>query len=296
MHIVVTGGTGFIGGALLPALIDRGDRVTVLTRQSRLQTAGSENLRYVTALDAIEAPVDVVVNLAGASLAARRWTAAYKREIRASRVDFTQTLVAWMKSLDTPPAALISGSAIGYYGASLDARFTESSAVASDFAATLCRDWERAALGAHSDATRVVLLRLGVVMDAGGGALTEMMRSFQFGVGSWLGSGRQWLSWIHRKDVIRVIVAALDAEITGPINVVAPTPVTHRSFCDAVARKRRTLFSAGVPGFVMRGLLGEMADALLLTGQRVEPERLQTEMGFNFSYPTIDDALGDILG
>ncbi len=269
MHILVTGGTGFIGGALLPALAGRGERVTVLTRQRRPMGQGQGQVAYVNALDDITDPVDAVINLAGASLAARRWTAAYKREIRSSRVDFTQQLVAWMASLETPPKVLISGSAIGFYGASRDARFTESSGGASDFAATLCRDWEQAALAAQSDLTRVVLLRLGVVLDAGGGALTEMMRSFRFGVGSWLGSGSQWLSWIHRGDVVAVILAVLDTHVTGPVNVVAPTPVSHRAFCDALARRRRILFKAGVPGVVMRTLLGEMAESLLLTGQWV---------------------------
>ncbi len=295
MHIVVTGGTGFIGSALLPALVARGERITVLTRQEQLERQNHPQIRYVTALEAITEPVDAVVNLAGASLAAKRWTPAYKQEIRTSRVDFTEKLVTWMRSLEVPPAALISGSAIGYYGASADARFTESSAVASDFAATLCSDWEQAALVAQSDATRVVPLRLGVVLDAGGGALTEMMRSFHFGVGSYLGSGSQWLSWVHRKDVVRVIEICLDTAVSGPINVVAPNPVNHRAFSEALARRRRTLFTTAVPGFVMRGLLGEMAEALLLSGQWVVPERLQKELAFKFSFPSIDEALIDIL-
>jgi len=295
MHILVTGGTGFIGGALLPALAGRGEQVTVLTRQRRPMGQGQGQVAYVNALDDITDPVDAVINLAGASLAARRWTAAYKREIRSSRVDFTRQLVAWMASRQMPPKVLISGSAIGFYGASGDAQFTESSPGASDFAATLCRDWEEAALAAQSDSTRVVLLRLGVVLDAGGGALTEMMRSFRFGVGSWLGSGSQWLSWIHRGDVVAAILAVLDNHVTGPFNLVAPTPVSHRAFCDALARRRRVLFKAGVPGVVMRTLLGEMAESLLLTGQWVVPERLHHELGFEFTFPSIDEALADIL-
>ncbi len=292
MHILVTGGTGFIGSALLPALVAAGHQLTVLSRKVR---PPSNSVRYITVFDEVETGVDAVINLAGASLADKRWNDAYKAEMVASRVGTTDRLITWMRGLEAPPSVMISGSAIGYYGASDSAHFDESSAAGAGFAAALCQQWESAAQQAEQLGVRVVLLRLGVVFDHDGGALTEMLRSFQFGMGSWVGSGSQWLSWVHRWDVVRGIVFLLQHnDARGPVNMTAPGAVTHREFCEIASSHKRVLLKMGVPGFVLRTMVGEMADELLLSGQRVAPEALES-MGFQFHYPALDGALGEIL-
>jgi len=292
MHVLITGGTGFIGKALVPALLAQGTTVTVL---SRLPRESSADLRYVTDLGQVKASVDAVINLAGASLADKRWSEAYKAEIVASRVQLTQGLVDWMASLVTPPKVLLSGSAIGYYGHSDDAEFSEQSPAGAGFSADLCQQWESAALRAEAFGTRVVLLRLGVVFDRDGGALDAMMQSFKMGVGSWVGSGKQWLSWVHRWDVVRAIQHLLASEqAVGAYNVTAPHPVTHKVFAKILAARKPTLINIGVPAFAMRLLVGEMANELLLEGQRVLPTRL-TDAGFTFNFGSLDSALIDIL-
>ncbi len=292
MHVLVTGGTGFIGSALLPALKRRGDRITVLSRRSRENT---RDVHYVTRLEAIGEPVDAVINLAGASLAEKRWTERYKAEMVASRVGFTERLVNWMQAQAVAPRIFLSGSAIGYYGTSARDTFTEESLPGTGFAAELCQAWESAASVADDGHTRVATLRLGVVFDRDGGALTQMMRSFHLGVGSWLGSGEQWLSWVHRSDVVRALLFMLEDErVNGPVNMVAPNPVTHRQFCEILSARKPTLFNAGVPGFLLRALVGPMADELLLSGQRVLPEKLEA-LGFEFRFESLDSALIDIL-
>lgn len=288
MHVLVTGGTGFIGSALVPALVDRGDTVTVLSRRRRTT---SNNVHYVTSLDAITESVDAVINLAGASLAEKRWSRRYKAVMLASRIDTTTRLVQWMNAQKTPIKVLLSGSAIGYYGCSELATFTEKSRAGVGFSAELCQSWERAALPAESAHTRVVLMRLGVVFDAGGGALTEMLRSFSLGVGSWVGSGRQWLSWIHRLDVVRAMLFLLERDhLSGPVNLVAPGAVTHREFCSVASRVKPVFCQLGVPAFALRLLVGEMADELLLRGQRVQAGVLAAN-GFRFSHETLLSAL-----
>ena len=290
MRILVTGGTGFIGTALVNRLLERGHSVTVLTRQS-LQ--GGDRLDYVSSLDILENDerIEAVINLAGASLADRRWTRKYKQEIFSSRLDTTRALVALLGRLQTPPATLLSASAIGYYGHHGDEPLDEGGESIPGFAQDLCAQWEDAALQARELGVRVCLLRLGVVLDAGGGAFTQMDRPFRLGVANWLGHGRQWLSWIHREDVIAAIEHLLaDETLAGPFNLTAPDPVTSRGFCDVMKRHRRTLVTAPVPAVVMRLMVGEMANELLLNGQRVLPAALQAA-GFSFRYPTLDDAL-----
>lgn len=292
MHILVTGGTGFIGSALVPALVDRGDKVTVLSRRARVSTP---TVTYVTSFDDVSEQVDAVINLAGASLADKRWSKRYKEIMVASRVETTERLVAWMQAQPTPIKVLLSGSAIGYYGSSETTAFTEQSPPGCGFSADLCQAWEQAAQMALTGNTRVVLMRLGVVLDAGGGALVEMLRSFSVGVGSWVGSGRQWLSWIHRRDVVKTILFLLDTEtIAGPVNLVAPEAVTHREFCTVASRVKRVLLQLSVPGLALRLMVGEMAEELLLNGQRVQPKVL-VDNGFRFAHATLESALRSSL-
>ena len=294
MNYLVTGGTGFIGTALIASLGSAGHTVTVLTRRPRSPQGCAT---FVTSLDAIpaQARFDGVVNLAGASLAGARWSESYKREIISSRLDTTEALITWLGRLQQPPAVLLSASAIGYYGHHGDEPLGEDGPVVPGFSQDLCQRWEAAALRASALGTRVCLLRLGVVLDRDGGAMVQMARPFGFGIANWLGNGRQWLSWVHRKDAVAAIDFLLQRpDLTGPFNITAPEPVTSRGFCAAMKRHCRTLVTAPVPAPVMRLLAGEMAQELLLQGQRVLPERLQAA-GFRFAMPTLDDALGAIL-
>ncbi len=293
MRVLLTGGTGFIGSALIAALRARGDEVTTLSRQARDSQPGR---RFVRSLDEISADqeIDVIVNLAGASLAARRWSAAYKREIVASRLETTGRVLDLIRRLSGPPQTLLSASAIGYYGHHGDEPLTETSAATPGFAQQLCADWESLALQAQQQGVRVGVLRLGVVLDHGGGALQEMTQSFRLGVASWLGCGHQWLSWVHRQDVIRAILFLLGRDdVQGPFNITAPEPVTGRDFATALQAHHRTFIRAGVPASVMHLLIGEMAEELLLNGQRVLPDRLQAA-GFAFTYPNLESALAAI--
>jgi len=290
MHILLTGGTGFIGTALTEALLANGAAVTILSRMSR---SDKTRCRFIRSLDEIAATeqIDAVINLAGVSLAARRWTIAYKGEIVASRMDTTRQVLDLFARLNRPPAVLLSASAIGYYGHHGDECLTESSPVYPGFAQVLCSDWEALALQPQTLGVRVCLLRLGVVLDRDGGALVEMAKSFRFGVASWLGSGRQWLSWVHRRDVIRAIQFLLARDdLQGPFNITSPEPVTGRDLATALQAHHRTLIRAGVPGPVMRLLVGEMAEELLLHGQRVVPQRLLAA-GFDFAYPDLGSSL-----
>ncbi|MEZ5502395.1 MAG: TIGR01777 family oxidoreductase [Halioglobus sp.] len=293
MRVVITGGTGFIGAALTEMLIARGDEVVLLSRQALRDRPGC---RHVGSLDEVAATeaVDAVVNLAGASLAARRWSAPYRREIVASRLDTTREVLDMVSRLQRPPECLLSASAVGYYGHHGDEKLTESSAVTPGFAQKLCHDWEVLALQAARQGVRVCLLRLGVVLDQDGGALAEMAKSFRFGVASWLGSGRQWLSWVHRADVIRAMAFLLARnDLQGPFNITAPEPVTGRGFAAALRAHHHTFIRAGVPAPVARLLVGEMADELLLNGQRVVPDGLLAA-GFDFRYPGLEAALAAI--
>ena len=295
MHVLVTGGTGFIGSALLPRLLGDGHEVTVLSRAKHVDSGG---IRYVQSLDELpsDATLDAVINLAGASLNGKRWTDAYKREMVESRLETTAAVVDLCQRLAHPPSVLVSASAIGFYGDRGDELLDEQSRAGEGFSAELCRDWEAAAREAEPLGIRVCLARLGVVFDREGGAFVELSRPFRFGIANWLGSGRQYLSWVHRADVVSALAFLLEDEaLSGPVNITAPAPVTHRELCTALRRKLTTLPGMPVPGFVMRMLLGEVADELLLAGQKVLPRRLEAA-GFTFHYRAIDDALGQLLG
>lgn len=290
MHYLITGGTGFIGVALTAALAAEGHRITILSRQRRSSSGLTSYVDDLAALPA-DTVIDCIVNLAGASLAGARWNEAYKREIVDSRIQTTERVVKLIQRLEHKPSVLLSASAIGYYGHHGDEVLDEEGAVAQGFSHDLCRRWEAVARSAEDTGVRVCLLRFGVVLDADGGALQEMARSFRFGVASWLGDGRQWLSWVHREDVISAIRFLEDrADLRGAFNITAPEPVTGRGFCMALKKHFRTWLTVPVPEPVMRLVVGEMADELLLRGQRVVPTRLQ-DAGFNFAYPGLDRAL-----
>jgi uncharacterized protein (TIGR01777 family) len=291
MHVLITGGTGLIGTATCALLREQGHRVTILSRSAR---RSEPQLAFIKKLSDCDPTVDAVVNLAGAGLADKRWSRRYKREIISSRVLLTQRLVEWMGTLEVSPKRLISASAIGYYGASETMQFVESSPGGKGFSAELCQDWEMAANEAAALGIPVTVLRLGVVFARSGGALEKMTQSFRFGVESWLGSGSQWLSWVHLDDVVRAINHALTAASPSPIyNVVAPQALRHRDLAEAVGRFHRVWLRLGVPAAAAKLLAGQMAEELLLTGQCVLPRQLEDE-GFDFHFPTVTEALKDL--
>ena len=290
MRIVVAGGSGFLGTALVQRLRQEGQVVSVLTRRPRSAgdvewSPGRNGAGWAETIR----NADAVVNLAGASIAGGRWTERRKQLLRSSRLEPTHALVREIVASPRPPV-FVSVSGVGYYGLTGDRPITESAPAGSDFLATLCRDWEAAA-NAAAAATRVVLVRPGLVMSRAGGGLPQLARPFWFFVGGRIGSGRQYLSWIHVDDWLSMVVWALtNGTVTGPLNATAPEPVTN-------AQLARSLGSAiGRPSFmtapspIVRLALGEMADAAILNGQRVFPEKALA-MGFRFQYPTIDAAL-----
>ena len=295
MRYLISGGSGFIGQALCRSLVDDGCDVVVLTRdavraRSRLpgKTALIEKLG-----DAGD--VDVVVNLAGENLADGRWTAARKREMRESRLGTTRSLVDWMAARERRPRILVSGSAVGWYGPRGDEKLGEDAAPGEDFAATLCRDWEAEAQKAAALGVRVCIVRTGIVLDAGGGALRKMLLPFRLGLGGRLGDGRQWMSWIARPDLVGLIRWLAETEAaTGAYNATAPTPATNAEFTRTLAAALHRPALLPVPAFALRLLLGEMAE-LLLTGQRVLPIRAQAQ-GFGFRYSDLSAALRTIIG
>ena len=295
MHILITGGTGFIGQALVPHLLGTGHRISILSRSRHRDT---EQCTYVRSLEELQASTspDAVINLAGASLAGKRWTRAYKQELVASRVQGTRALVDVLAGLARPPKVLLSASAIGYYGPRGAEPLGEDSAPGSGFSSELCQAWEAEADRAAESGIRTCRLRLGVVLDKQGGALKQMTLPFRLGVASWPGSGHQYLSWIHREDAVAAMVRLLDDEgLVGAFNLTAPGPVTQREFTRAMQKHFLTLPGMPVPGPVMRVMLGEMAGELLLTGQRVRPDALHAA-GFSFRYPDITAALAAIFG
>jgi uncharacterized protein (TIGR01777 family) len=291
MKVVIAGGTGFIGQALGARLKQDGHELHVLSRRARSAQEvewtpdGSTGL-WASALDG----ADAVVNLAGESIASGRWTAARKARIRDSRILATRSLVAAIERVAQRPAVFLSGSAVGYYGPRRDEPITEETPPGDDFLASVCREWEGEALKA-ARWTRVVLLRTGIVLERDGGALPQMALPFKLFAGGPVGSGRQYQAWIHRDDWVGMATWALrTAEMTGPLNVTAPNPVTNREFAQTLGRILHRPALMPAPAFAMRAALGEMADALLLTGARVIPARAQA-LGFGFRYPTLEAAL-----
>ncbi len=302
MKIVIAGGTGFLGRPLSVALASDGHELVILTRrpEGKGRTAGASVVQWVpdgsvgSWAKAVDG-ADAVVNLAGEPIAARRWSAAQKDRIRDSRVLATRSLVAAIQSASRPPAVLVNGSATGYYGAREETNLTEDAPPGEDFLARTCVAWEAAASPVAHDRTRLVLIRTGIVLERDGGVLAKMLLPFRSFVGGPVGSGRQPISWIHRADSIDLIRWALATDaVSGPLNGTAPGPVSNAEFSRALGRALGRPSWLPVPALPLRLALGEMAEALLLTGQSVVPARA-TDLGFRFRYPDLDAALAAIF-
>lgn len=287
MRVLVTGGTGFLGGPLCRALRGAGHTVTVVTRHPEDQNAPAVGW---DAVDAAVQEADALVNLAGEPIAAGRWSARRKERILASRLDATRALVRAVTAAGRRPSVLVSASAVGYYGPRDDEPVDESAGQGTGFLAEVCRAWEAEAALAEALGLRVVRLRVGIALASDGGALARMLPPFRAFVGGPLGGGHQWMSWIHRDDVTGLVVAALDdAAYAGAVNATAPQPVTNADFTRAVGRALARPSWLPVPAMALRVALGEMA-GMLLTGQRVIP-RVAERLGYRFRYPDLAAAL-----
>ena len=285
MHVLVSGGTGFVGAALVKRLKDH--KVTVISRNPNTVRGMFGDTVGVCGYDNLPESFDAVINLAGATLD-KRWTAKRKQQILDSRVKTTTQLIKAAE--DRGATRFVSTSAVGFYGERGDEKLDESSSPGDDFLADVCKQWEQAAV---SDKLGVSIVRLGVVLHRSGGMLKVVLPLFRWLLGGRLGNGRQYMSWIHLDDAVDLYAYMLEGEHTGVVNGTAPTPVTNRDLTKEIARAVKRPVSLPVPGFALRMLYGEMAD-MLLHGQRVLPSRTQ-ELGFTFRFADLSEALKDAV-
>ena len=297
MKILVSGSHGLVGKALINSLTTDGYEVLKLVRHAR--AFGAPEVEWHPNQGQLDAQhlegFDVVVHLAGESIASGRWTDTKKRAIRESRVKGTTLLSEVLARLSRPPSVFLSASAIGYYGNRGDELLTEQSAPGEDFLSSVCIEWENATKSAMEKGIHTIHARFGVILDTNGGALAQMLTPFRMGIGGRVGSGTQWMSWIALEDVVNGLKFLIkNKPVHGPVNFVAPNPVTNAEFTKTLGRvlSRPTLFP--VPAFGARLAFGELADALLLSSQKVEPGVLQ-DKGFLFSWPTLEPALRHLL-
>jgi uncharacterized protein (TIGR01777 family) len=299
-NILITGGTGFIGQQLCNTLLSQGHSLTLLVKNYSKAASlfGSHNrLTFINNINQLKETdqFDTVINLAGEPIATGRWNQRKKQLIKESRFDTTKQIVHYIKTTHSKPKLFISGSAIGYYGPHGDETLSESSPGTPCFSHELCAQWEAIAQQVQYFGVRVCLLRTGIVLGKTGGALASMLIPFSYGLGGKLGHGRQWMSWIHIDDIIGIILELMkNKNISGPVNATAPNPVNNAEFTKILGRNlhRPTLMT--MPGFVLRIIMGEVADELLLTGQKVIPQKL-TSTGYQFKYPILSGAVKDIV-
>jgi len=303
VKILISGSSGLVGSCVVDNLSHQGHDLIRLVRPgtgARHHPAVSE-LPHVAwnpqsgLLDSRAEGADAIIHLAGASIAGHRWTDAWKRELRDSRVAATTRLVASLQRLHRPPQIFIAASAIGFYGSRGNQELTESSPAGTGFLAQITVDWETESARAAQSGARVVLLRFGVILAKQGGALPQMALPFRLGVGGRIGSGRQWISWITLDDVVGIIRFGLETNLlSGPANAVSPNPVQNAAFSSSLARVLHRPAIFPTPSFALRLALGEMADSLLLASQRVYPRKLE-QLGYRFLYPDLQPALTAVL-
>lgn len=289
-RILITGGTGFIGQGLVDKWIKDNHEVIVLTRRSNwVKTRWSDKVKAVSDAHEVSDSIDILVNLAGEGIADKPWTKKRKQQLRASRIDLTQNLVAWAKQTKQQFKQVVSGSAVGVYGDCGEQIVDESFSVANDFAALLCADWEQAATELRALSEHFCIVRTGVVLGAGGGMISRLWLPFKLGLGGRIGSGKQYLPWIHLDDERRAIEFLIQNKADGIYNLCAPNPVTNQTFTDSLAKVLKRPAFLPIPTVGVNLIFGEMG-GLLLASQRVMPKNLQ-QLGFEFEYSQIDEAL-----
>lgn len=297
MNYLITGGTGLIGANICQKLQAAGHTVMVLSRsRDKVHRRCGLSAVAITSLDEIDATeqIDIVINLAGAPIADARWTARRKQELEQSRIGLTEQLVAWMAKRDSKPLSLISGSAVGWYGDQGDKPLNENSGFNDEYAHQLCNRWEQAALRARDQGVRVCIVRTGLVLAADGGFLQRMLLPFKLGLGGPIGSGKQFLPWIHLEDIANLFIfLSKNPELEGIFNGTAPAPVTNAEFSRTLAQQLHRPAFMTVPACVLKPALGEMSQ-LLLGGQRVLPEKARAA-GFEFQYTDLKSALDNVL-
>lgn len=296
MQILITGGTGLIGRHLVARLLARGDRVSVVSRnvEAARDLLGSQ-VNIWSGLDQQRDlnGIDAVINLAGEPIASKRWTPQHKQLLCESRWQITERLASLINASSEPPAVLISGSATGYYGDSGELVLTEDDSGHDEFTHQLCARWERLAMAAASDRTRVCLLRTGVVLAKQGGALAQMKKPFLLGLGGPVGNGRQYMPWIHLDDMLAGILWLLDHPLSGPFNLVAPYAVRNEQFAATLGKVMHRPAIIRTPASAVKLLMGE-SSVLVLGGQHVLPKRLEAS-GFRFKWYELDKALADVI-
>lgn len=297
--VLITGGTGFIGKPLCERLLKEGYILYVLTRNKKLNEIRDPQAKfYIKHLIEIEdVDIDIVINLAGETIA-QRWTQNTKYKIYNSRISITRNIVNFIRLKRTKPILLISGSAVGYYGVDHDKKFTEEngpSTVRSEFASSLCKAWEDEASHAARLGIRTVLLRIGPVLEKEGGMLAKLLPMFRLGLGSQIGDGLQWLSWLDRDDLIELILFIIqEKNIDGPVNATSPNAIKNKEFSLALAEVLHRPCFLKTPEFVFKLIFGQMAEEIMLNGQKVLPEKA-LRYGFKFFYPTIQESLSKIF-
>jgi uncharacterized protein (TIGR01777 family) len=297
-RLLITGGSGFIGSQLIPVLIAQGYEVLVLTRNPE-KTAKHFNHSVFTVqqLDKLDKSerFDVVINLAGQGITDKRWSPGIKEQLRDSRIATTRKLIHFLQSVEEKPDIFISGSAIGFYGNQNEKIVDEQVAGDNSFSSTLCYDWEHEAQQAEALGIRTCYLRTGIVLGKNGGALAKMLPAFKMGLGGAMGDGRQWMSWIHINDLIGIILYLINhKDISGAVNGTSPNPVTNNIFSSTLARVLKRPAILPMPAFVLKLMLGEMAEELLLSGQRVLPDKI-IRAGYEFQYAELEEALCEVL-
>ena len=295
MKILITGGTGFIGSALCSRLLEDKHDIVVLSRHPEAIKAPMIGISDLEKLKS-DVTFDIVINLAGQPIADKRWSAQQKQLILSSRLDATQKLIAYFKTTEKKPKLLISGSAIGYYGISETINTVDETVSGDDsFSSQLCQQWETVALQAQTLGIRTCLLRTGIVLGKGGGALSKMLLPFKLGLGGKIGQGKQWMSWIHLDDLVGIILYCIDHDsLRGAINGTSPNPVTNKNFTKTLGRvlKRPTILP--MPVVVIKLLMGQMGEELLLAGKKILPVKV-LDAGYKFKYEVLEEALLSIV-
>lgn len=297
-NCLITGGSGFIGQALVPSLLESGMTITILTRSPEpTKQLFNGAVSVISDLADLKPSdhFDYVINLTGYGIADKRWSDTVKQTILDSRIKTTAALIEYFKRAETKPTTFVSGSAIGVYGLRGDEQLDETAGGDDSFSSQICQQWETEALQAEALGIRTCYLRTGVVFGKDGGALSKMLPPFKFGLGGPIGNGKQWMSWIHRDDIVGIIRHILNNDaVVGAVNGTAPTPVTNKDFSTTLGKVLKRPAFIPLPAIVVKLLMGQMGEELLLSGQRVIPKKA-LESGYTFKFPDLESALRDIL-